>query len=110
MEMFHQDDEEVSMSSLALEDSEESDDRTGTLKYDEVVKDMILEETQYIRDLNLIIKVFRRLFTREPILFTEEVSAKFWNGKVRSSFEEQVAFDVSLRCEQQAECCNNEHH
>ncbi|XP_022105287.1 son of sevenless homolog 1-like isoform X2 [Acanthaster planci] len=72
MEMFHQDDEEVSMSSLALEDSQEVDVRTGTLTYDEVVKDMILEETQYIRDLNLIIKVFRRLFTREPNLFSEQ--------------------------------------
>ncbi|XP_071800444.1 son of sevenless homolog 2-like [Asterias amurensis] len=79
MEMFHQDNDEVSRT-MALEDTEELDDRTGTLKYEEVVKDMILEETQYIRDLNLIIKVFRRLFTNKPSLFTEqEVEAIFAN-------------------------------
>ena len=74
MEMFHQDEEEdVSVSSLTLDD-DDADARTGTLTYDEVVKDMIVEETQYIRELNLIIKVFRKMFVQESSLFTEGVS------------------------------------
>ncbi len=72
--MFHQDEEEdVSVSSLTLDD-EDADARTGTLTYDEVVKDMIMEETQYIRELNLIIKVFRKMFVEERTLFSEELS------------------------------------
>ena len=36
--------------------------RRGSLTYEEIVKDLILEETQYMHDLNLIIKVFRAPF------------------------------------------------
>ncbi|XP_070577016.1 son of sevenless homolog 2-like [Ptychodera flava] len=66
-DMFHQDDE---MSVISL--VEEEPVRSGTLTYDEIVKDMIMEETQYIRDLNMIIKVFRESFVQEKKLFTEE--------------------------------------
>ncbi|XP_077999337.1 son of sevenless homolog 2-like [Glandiceps talaboti] len=66
-DMFHQD-EEMSVISLV----EEEPVRTGTLTYDEIVKDMIMEEKQYIRDLNMIIKVFREPFVQEKKLFSEE--------------------------------------
>ncbi|XP_072171544.1 son of sevenless homolog 2-like [Diadema setosum] len=80
MEMFYQDeDDAAAMSSLSVED-ELQDSRTGTLTYDEVVKDLIMEETQYLRDLNLIIKVFRNFFVDAPQYFTQEdVNAIFGN-------------------------------
>ncbi|XP_035214652.1 son of sevenless homolog 2-like isoform X1 [Stegodyphus dumicola] len=55
MDMFYQD-EDVALS------IEEEPTRRTSLTYDEVVKDLIHEEKQYIRDLNMIIKVFREPF------------------------------------------------
>lgn len=57
MDMFYQD-EDVALS------IEEEPTRRTSLTYDEVVKDLIHEEKQYIRDLNMIIKVFRQPFVR----------------------------------------------
>ncbi|XP_002735179.1 son of sevenless homolog 1-like [Saccoglossus kowalevskii] len=86
MDMFHQD-EEMSVSSLI----EDEPVKTGTLTYDEVVKDMIMEETQYIRDLNMIIKVFREPFVQEKRMFTEEdVNVLF------SNILELYEFSISL--------------
>ena len=59
MDMFFQDDDP----SLSVED-EPSYIRRGSLTYEEIVKDLVLEETQYVRDLNMIIKVFRQPFVR----------------------------------------------
>ena len=55
MDMFSQE-EEVSMPEL------EEPIRLESLTYEEIVKDFIFEETQYMRDLNMIIKVFRAPF------------------------------------------------
>ncbi|XP_041468105.1 son of sevenless homolog 2-like isoform X1 [Lytechinus variegatus] len=90
MEMFCQDDDDATaMSSLSLED--EQDSRTGTLTYDEIVKDLIMEETQYVRDLNLIIKVFRKIFVDAPQHFTEEdVDAIF--GNILDIYQLTVSF------------------
>lgn len=35
-----------------------------SIKYEDIVKDFIFEETQYMRDLNMIIKVFRAPFAK----------------------------------------------
>jgi len=59
MDMFFQDDDVA----LGVEEEFVSV-RRGSLKYEEIVKDMILEETQYIRDLDMITKVFKRPFVR----------------------------------------------
>ena len=43
------------------------------MSYEEIVKQLVLEETQYVRDLNMIIKVFRapfaKLFPRSKVSF-----------------------------------------
>lgn len=57
MDMFSQE-EEVSMPEL------EEPIRLESLTYEEIVKDFIFEETQYMRDLNMIIKVFRAPFVK----------------------------------------------
>lgn len=62
MDMFYSDED------VALNIEEEPTTRKS-LTYDEVVKDLIHEERQYIRDLNMIIKVFRVPFIP---LFSED--------------------------------------
>lgn len=57
MDMFYQD-EDVSLN------IEEEPIRRTSVTYDEVVKDLIHEDKQYIRDLNMIIKVFREPFAK----------------------------------------------
>jgi son of sevenless-like protein len=57
MEMFSPGDE-VSLSLT------EEPQRRVSLTYEEMVKDLVLEEDQYIRDLNMIIKVFRQPFAK----------------------------------------------
>ena len=57
--MFFQD-EEVSLST----EEEMPKKRRTDLSYEEIVKDLVLEETQYTRDLNMIIKVFRAPFIK----------------------------------------------
>ncbi|KAK2709492.1 hypothetical protein QYM36_013224, partial [Artemia franciscana] len=53
MDLFHQDED---VSSVLLEDEHVTG---SSLTYDEVVKNLIHEEKQYLRDLHMIIKVFR---------------------------------------------------
>ena len=59
MDMFFQDDEV----SLGVEE-ELPIKRRDSLTYEDIVKDLVSEERQYTRDLNMIIKVFREPFTK----------------------------------------------
>lgn len=75
MDMFYPD-EDVSLNSNVYEDMSEQKRRTS-VTYDEVIKDLIHEEKQFIRDLNLIIKVFRDPFVK--VLPQKELEKIFFN-------------------------------
>uniref|UniRef100_H3AG56 SOS Ras/Rho guanine nucleotide exchange factor 2 n=1 Tax=Latimeria chalumnae TaxID=7897 RepID=H3AG56_LATCH len=65
MDMFDQDDD---IGLVSLSDDEPSS--TGELHYYDLVRAEIAEERQYLRELNLIIKVFRKAFLSKDKLFT----------------------------------------
>ena len=52
MDMFEQDEDVTAFSAI-------EDEPVTAINYDEAVKEIILEEKQYMRDLNLIVKVFK---------------------------------------------------
>ncbi|XP_043553536.1 son of sevenless homolog 2 isoform X1 [Chiloscyllium plagiosum] len=64
MDMFDQDD--IGLSSLG----DDGPNSTGEQHYYDLVKAEIAEERQYLRELNLILKVFRKSFTSNNKLFT----------------------------------------
>uniref|UniRef100_A0A8C5PJ88 SOS Ras/Rac guanine nucleotide exchange factor 1 n=1 Tax=Leptobrachium leishanense TaxID=445787 RepID=A0A8C5PJ88_9ANUR len=66
MDMFHQDEEDISVLSLA----EEEPSALGEQMYYDLVKSFMAEVRQYIRELNLIIKVFREPFSSNTKLFS----------------------------------------
>jgi son of sevenless-like protein len=59
MDLFFQDDEETMAVDIFMVDH-----MNVSQSYEEIVKDLILEENQYLRDLNMIIRVFREPFVR----------------------------------------------
>ncbi|ESO85451.1 hypothetical protein LOTGIDRAFT_210797 [Lottia gigantea] len=68
-----------------------------SLKYEDIVKEFILEETQYLRDLNMIIKVFRvpfvELFPRSKdleVIFSNILDIYDLTAKLLSLVEDQV--------------------
>ncbi|XP_078505330.1 son of sevenless homolog 1 [Lissotriton helveticus] len=69
MDMFHQDEEDLSL--LSLNDEEPS--TLGEQTYYDMVKSFMAEVRQYIRELNLIIKVFREPFVSNSKLFSPHV-------------------------------------
>ena len=71
MDMFDQ--EEVGLVSQCVEEVSS----TGELTYDDLVRLEIAEERQYLRELDLIIKVFRKAFQSNSRLFTQQVSSLF---------------------------------
>ena len=90
MDMFSQE-EEVSMPEL------EEPIRLESLTYEEIVKDFIFEETQYMRDLNMIIKVFRAPFFYHfptskdlDVIFSNILDIYEFTANLLSSVEEQV--------------------
>uniref|UniRef100_A0A8C6NA89 Uncharacterized protein n=1 Tax=Melopsittacus undulatus TaxID=13146 RepID=A0A8C6NA89_MELUD len=64
MDMFDQDD--IGLVSLC----EDEPSSSGELNYYDLVRNEIVEERQYLRELNLIIKVFREAFLSNRKLFT----------------------------------------
>ena len=64
MDMFFQDDivDTIASPIHTLEEENAPYGRRGSLSYEDIVKDLVLEETQYMRDLSMIIKVFRAPF------------------------------------------------
>ncbi|XP_031567931.1 son of sevenless homolog 1-like isoform X2 [Actinia tenebrosa] len=68
-----------------------TNDNQELLTYDEVVKEMIIAEAKYIRDLNMIIKVFRAPFVEAKDLFTKEDI-----DKVFSNITDIYDFSVSF--------------
>lgn len=68
MDMFDQ--EEVGLVSQCTEENT----TTGVLTYDDLVRLEMAEERQYLRELDLIIKVFRRAFLSSSKLFSPQVS------------------------------------
>ncbi|XP_069049351.1 son of sevenless homolog 2 isoform X2 [Lepisosteus oculatus] len=65
MDMFDQD-EDIGLVSLCGDEPLS----TGELTYDDLVRLEIAEERQYLRELDLIVKVFRQAFLSNPKLFT----------------------------------------
>uniref|UniRef100_A0AAQ5XSI3 Son of sevenless homolog 2 (Drosophila) n=1 Tax=Amphiprion ocellaris TaxID=80972 RepID=A0AAQ5XSI3_AMPOC len=68
MDMFDQEEDFGLMSQCPEEPSS-----SGELTYDDLVRLEIAEERQYLRELDLIIKVFRRHFLSNPKIFTTQV-------------------------------------
>lgn len=71
--MFHQDVEDLS--ALTLSDEEPS--TSGEQTYYDLVKSFMAEVRQYIRELNLIIRVFREPYASNSKLFSSHVSVVF---------------------------------
>lgn len=68
MDMFDQE-EDIGLMSQCTEEPSSS----GELTYDDLVRLEIAEERQYLRELDLIIKVFRNHFLSNPKTFTPQV-------------------------------------
>lgn len=71
MDMFHQDEEDISGFPLMDEEPSASEAQT----YYDLVKAFMAEVRQYLRDLNLIIKVFREPFATNIMLFSHHVGS-----------------------------------
>ncbi|XP_016111546.1 son of sevenless homolog 1-like [Sinocyclocheilus grahami] len=69
MDMFHQVEEDISVFPLDEEPSAAEEQM-----YYDLVKTFMAEVRQYLRDLNLIIKVFREPFASNTMLFSPHVS------------------------------------
>nr|CAD7447456.1 unnamed protein product [Timema bartmani]CAD7460274.1 unnamed protein product [Timema tahoe] len=76
MDMFYQDDDG---GPAALQDDVDPVAPRTSLTYEEVVKDLIHDEKQYLRDLHMIIKVFREEIAKLVNNDTKELDAMFSN-------------------------------
>lgn len=91
MDMFSQEETDVS---LPLMDEPV---RRESLTYEDIVKDFILEENQYLHDINMIIKVFRAPFEQHfpgskdlENIFSNILDIHQFTAKLLSYVEEQV--------------------
>lgn len=72
MDMFHQDEEDISGFPLMDEEPSANEDQI----YYELVRTFMSDGRQYLRQLNLLIKVFREPFTSSPMLFSQHVGVR----------------------------------
>lgn len=94
MDMFFQDDDDA----MNMEEEQNSMlVRRGSLTYENIVKDLILEENQYTRDLNMIIKVFRSKFAHLwprskdiDVIFSNIIDIQELTAKLLSSLEDTI--------------------
>lgn len=70
MDMFHQDEEDISGFPLTDEEPSASEEQS----YYELVRSFMSDGRTYLRQLNLLIKVFREPFASCPMLFSQHVS------------------------------------
>ena len=86
MDLFHQDDDDQ----LSIEEEPLTPSSVGvnpTMTYDQVVRDLIQEERQYLRDLHLIMKVFReQLATLVPPPTEAELRQMFEQSRNQSRY------------------------
>lgn len=69
MDMFHQDEEDISGFPLTDEEPSASEEQS----YYELVRSFMSDGRTYLRQLNLLIKVFREPFASCPMLFSQHV-------------------------------------
>lgn len=69
MDMFHQDEEDISGFPLTDEEPLANEEQS----YYDLVRSFMSDGRQYLRKLNLLIKVFREPFTSSPMLFSQHV-------------------------------------
>ncbi|XP_028256205.1 son of sevenless homolog 1 isoform X1 [Parambassis ranga] len=67
MDMFHQDEEDISGFPLMDEEPSANEEQS----YYELVRSFMADGRQYLRQLNLLIKVFREPFNSSPMLFSQ---------------------------------------
>lgn len=72
MDMFHQDEEDISGFPLMDEEPSANEEQS----YHELVRTFMSDGRQYLRQLNLLIKVFREPFTSSPMLFSQHVGVR----------------------------------
>ena len=96
MDMFDQE-EDIGLMSQCTEEPSSS----GELTYDDLVRLEIAEERQYLRELDLIIKVFRQHFLSNPKIFTPQVrNARLIKRavKLQQTLCLYLEFDQRKRC------------
>lgn len=86
MDMFDQEDDIGLMSQCTEEPSS-----SGELTYDDLVRLEIAEERQYLRELDLIIKVFRHHFLSNSKIFTPKVNKRWSKGERNPSSSRTLA-------------------
>jgi son of sevenless-like protein len=89
MDMFYQEEQPISAPPPAVVTTAEDEDlpvARASVTYEEVVKDLIHDEKQYLRDLNMITKVFREEIGKLVTPFTKVFTIKSKINKIINIF------------------------
>lgn len=110
MEMFFRDEDETSsttfngwVSNMNQQQDDYGNRVKGSLSYEDTVKDLIHDETQYLRDVNMIVLVFRSAFEKVSVdtatnsnridldlIFSNILDVREFTARFLSSLEESV--------------------